>query len=199
MSEGFGGDLSTWETEYMINFGDPTYPRMRITTDTAHTGTHSLMSDSNRTALLYKLPEKLQDSIAGLQCYILAKEKGHTNFTVQLGQDAGSSGGLAKKFGFGFSPTDSVVTVFYDNYGGQKDMAVAAIQLNHWYKCVVEVNFTTKVISYSLDDQLVRTAPLPEIEMYGIDKLLVLRGFEPTEGADGVKKCYVDDIVLYKK
>ena len=199
LSEGFEGSLSSWQTEFMINFGDPTYPRMRITTDAAHNGTHSLISDSNRTALLYNLPDKLQDSIACLQFYMMAKEQGHTNFTVQIGQDAGSSGGLCKKFGFGFSPTDSIVTVFFDNYGGVHDTAVKAIVLNQWYKCNIEVNFTTQVISYLLDDQIVRTAPLPTIEMYGIDKLLVLRGFEPTEGEDGVKKCYVDDIVLYKK
>jgi hypothetical protein len=198
-AEGFEGNLSAWKTEYVDILGDPTFPRMRITSDVAHTGTYSLTSDANRTALVYNFSKKLQDSIVGLQCYIMAKELGNTNFTVQLGQDAGSSGGLAKKFGFGFSPDNSVITIFYDDYSGIDNTAVQTILLNHWYKCVVEVDFTTKVISYYLDDQLVHTATLPTMGMYGIDKLLAIRGFEPTLGQDGTKKYYIDDIVLYRK
>jgi hypothetical protein len=112
-SDGFGGDLSKWETNYMILVSD-FYPHMKITTDAAHTGTHSLTSDSCRTALLYKLSPRLETGIAGVEYFIMAKAKGKANFVVEIGQDAGSSGGLFKAFGMGFDPTDFLKCIYYD-------------------------------------------------------------------------------------
>ena len=209
LTEGFEKNLSSWSSQYMINIDDPTYPQMRITTDAAHTGTHSLTSDSTTTALIYSLPEKLQGSdsaLVYLQFYMMAKAYGEANFTVQIGQDAGSSGGLFKKFGFGFNTNDSIETVYFDNdntdmtNNGYTETPISKITLNHWYKCVVEIDYRSSVANYYLDSVLVRTAALPTREMYGIDKLLILRGVEPSaESSSGPKKYYVDDISLYTK
>lgn len=219
MSEGFEDTLGKWTKDFMILAGAPHYTRMQITADAFKSGTHSLTSDTNFNALCYESPNKLDSiylfsqnasTIAGVQFYIMAKEAGQANFTVEIGQNAGSSGGLSKAFGIGFDPSDSIKATYTDvNYPdpmkqGHNDSILAPIILNHWYKCCVEVNFATKTITYSLDGAQVRTQPFPTVEMYGIDRVLVFRGYyggllydQPS--ADGAKKYYVDDIVLYRK
>jgi hypothetical protein len=197
-SDGFGGDLSKYKASYMINVND-FYSPMRITTDAAHSGTHSVTSDSNRTALEYDLVPSIISGIVGVQFYIMAKSSGQTNFTVQIGKNAGSSGGLGKQFGLGFDKSDFVKCVLYnmDDFTPQQDSLLAPIQFNHWYKCVVEINFVTNMVTYYLDDAVVKSMSFPALAtMYGIDRLLVFRG---TDGADGPKPYYADDIVLYKK
>ena len=89
-SEGFGGDLSKWEQQYMINVGDY-YPQMRITTAAAHTGTHSITSDTSQSALEYVLPTQEYTGIAGVQFYVMATAKGEANFTVQIGHGVPSA------------------------------------------------------------------------------------------------------------
>lgn len=204
-SDGFGGDLSNYKPTYMINVGD-FYPQMQITTDAAHSGTHSITSASNRSALEHDFKPALnRDTVAGttvvgIQFYIMAKSSGQTNFTVQIGKNAGSSGGLGKEFGLGFDKSDSVKCVFYnlDDFTPQQDSLLAPIQFNHWYKCVVEIDFTANSVAYYLDDVLVKNMVLSfDLKtMYGIDRLLVFRGLE---GADGPQPYYADDIVVYKK
>jgi len=83
----------------MINVND-FYSPMRITTDAAHSGTHSVTSDSNRTALEYDLvPSIIRESWASnFTSWPIIRT---TNFTVQIGKNAGSSGGLGKQFGLG--------------------------------------------------------------------------------------------------
>jgi hypothetical protein len=137
--------------------------------------------------------------VVGIQFYIMAKSSGQTNFTVQIGKNAGSSGGLGKEFGLGFDKSDYVKCVFYnlDDFTPQQDSLLAPIQFNHWYKCVVEINFATNMVTYYLDDVLVKSMNFPALAtMYGIDRLLAFRGLE---GADGPKPYYADDIAVYKK
>jgi hypothetical protein len=205
-SDGFGGDLTKWESNYMINIGD-FYPQMRITTAAANTGTHSLTADSNRTALVYNVvgitDNRIETGVAGLQFYIMATAKGEINFSVQFGQNAGSSGGLGKQFGLGFDPSDSIKCTYYDMdlMNPQADSMLAPMQLNHWYQCKVEVNFGAaagdpNAIAWYLDGTKVMSKPLPTQEMYGIDRLLVLR---KVGNSNGPEPYYVDDIVLYTK
>ena len=80
----------------------------------------------------------------------------------------------------------------------QQDTMLAPIQLNHWYKCAVEINITTKTITYSLDGVPVQTKDATAFinGLWAIDNLLVFRGME---GAEGPKSYYVDDIVIYTK
>jgi hypothetical protein len=207
-STGFAGDQTKWENNYMITVGD-FYPHMRTTSEVAHNGKYSVTTDSNRTALLYKIEprlEKSECSMCGVEFYIMAKETGKINFTVELGQNAGSSGGLGKAFGIGFDVQDSIKSTSYDpNNLGRVDKMKGPIQLNKWYKCKVEINFIEKTASYYIDDEKVNQEALPTVEMYGIDRLLVFRGVYggpsdyPIECSEGSKKYYVDDIVLYKK
>jgi len=210
LSEGFGGDLSQWDLDYMIIAGAPHYVRMTITGDAAHTGKMSVMSDSNQTALLYSLDADhwVADGIVGVQFYMMAKEKGGINFTVEIGKNAGSSGGLGHAFGIGFDPNDSIKCKFYDMLGSvaNTDTMIQPMELDHWYKCVVEVSFTTGKITYSIDDGVVLTRDIPTTSMTQIDRLLVFRGasverpdYSTALCSEGPKKYYVDDIVFYKK
>jgi hypothetical protein len=206
-SDGFESpviDTSIWRLTYMVNFPD-FYPQMRITTDAAHTGARSLTSDSNRTALVYETPPKarIETGIAGAEFYIMAKAAGQINFTVEIGQYKGSSGGLGKAFGFGFDRTDSLKCTYFNDHVGQNDSMLSSIQLNHWYKCVVEVDFIDTTVTYYLDDAKVRALPLPTLdqEMMGIDRFLVFRGMGLVDlpNAEGPKPYFADDIVFYKK
>jgi hypothetical protein len=208
-SDGFGNDLSSWDDHYMIVVGD-NYPHMQVTTGAAHTGTYSVTADSNRTALQYSMDytTRVQDGVVGVQCYMMAEELGGINFTVEIGKNAGSSGGLGKSFGIGFDPSDSVKCKFYDMLGDVtvSDTILGPIQLNHWYKFVVEVDFTTRKVTYSIDDAVVVVKDLPSSDMAHIDRLLVFRGeyverpnYVTINCLKGPKPYYVDDIVLYKK
>jgi hypothetical protein len=204
-AEGFGGDLSKWDVSYLVQYPNEIYPHLRITTEAAHTGKYSITSDSNRTALLYIDTPRVETGIVGAEFYIMAKAAGQSNFTVEIGQNAGSSGGLAEAFGIGFDPSDSIKCTFYDTYysmnNGHNDSLLAPIQIDHWYKCAVEVNFTDSTIAYYLDGASVRTLPLPTSVM-GIDRLLVFRGnfgMNYAPSAEGPKQYYADDIVLYTK
>jgi hypothetical protein len=208
-AEGFGGDLSEWDNDYMVDMFH-IYPRMRTTTDAAHTGTHALTTDSNNTALLFSLlpADRIESGIAGVQFYIMAKELGQANFTVEIGANAGSSGGVQPAFGIGFDPSDSIKCTYYDMYypynNGYGDSLLCPFELNRWYKCAVEANFSDSTITYYLDDVLVRTFPLDVARIMGIDKLLVFRGMNGAFGlmdasAEGPKQYYADDIVFYKK
>ncbi len=197
LAEGFEGDLSNWETNFMINIGD-NYPQMRITTDAAHGGTHSITSDSNQTALVYNIANRVETGTAGIQFYIMAKAAGEINFSVVIGQNAGSSGGLGKQFGIGFDSTGFIKTVTYDMFSGESDSMISPIQFNHWYKCVVEFNWTDSTITYNIDGVQVRSTGLPTQDMMGIDRLLVFRGVSGSN-SEGPKQYYADDIVLYTK
>ena len=207
-SDGFEGDLSKWDEKYMIVVSD-FYYHMQQTTAAFHSGKNSITADSNRTALLYSLSDErsVDQGIAGVQFYIMANEKGQTNFTVEIGKNAGSSGGLGKAFGIGFDPNDSIKCKAYDMLGSEQvgDFMVAPIELGHWYKCVVEVDFTAKKVRYTIDD-MNHTIDLPSSDMSKIDRLLVFRGqtterpnYSSVDCAEGKKQYYVDDIVFYKK
>lgn len=206
-SEGFGGDLSKWETNYMITVGD-FYPRMRISSDASHTGKYSITADSNRTALLYKIEPRIETGVVGVQFYIMAKEEGDINFTVEMGKNAGSSGGLGKAFGIGFDPNDSIKCKVFDMLGDTTvaDSMIGPIERNHWYKCVVEIDFEAKTVVYYIDDVRVRKYPLPVSDMGFIDRLLVFRGMGVERPGyliincqEGAKQYFADDIVLYTK
>jgi len=209
-------DTSKWSKDYMINVND-FYPQMRATTEAAHSGKYSVTSDSNRTALVVKLegilpnlynnPEinKINKGICGVEFYIMAKAKGGINFTLELGQYAGSSGGLSKSFGIGFDIFDSIKATHYDADGGRTDKMVEPIKLNYWYKCKIEINFNDSTATYYIDGNMVDQGKLPSREMYGIDKMLIFRGplaqkgDEYPECQEGPKPYYIDDIVLYTR
>jgi hypothetical protein len=211
-SDGFGGDLEKYDKRYMVTESD-TFSRMRITTEAAHTGKHSITGDSNRTAIVYNIPQpqRVESGMAGIQFYIMAKKTGKANFTVEIGENAGSSGGLGKAFGIGFDPNDSIKCKYFDfqasMFGFPKfaDSMLKPIDLNHWYKCVVEVNIADSTVNYYLDDVKVLTRKV-YTPIMGIDRALVLRdvqverpGYISDPCTEGPQQYYADDIVLYKK
>jgi hypothetical protein len=203
--DSFGGSLSHWDASYMVSIG-VFYPRMRNSVAEVHSGTHSVTSDSSWSALVSSLASDniINTNIAGLEFWLYAKTLGEANFAAQIGQNAGPSGGLGKSYGIGFGRNDSIKCTYFDFTDSipYRNKSIAPIQLDHWYRCDVEVDFNAKAISYYIDSVKVQTVPLQLDEMYGIDRILISRGEDPTDSLDhpsGPKQYFIDDVVLYKK
>jgi hypothetical protein len=206
--EGFGDGLAKWEGVYMISSME-LYNQMRITTETAYNGTHSLTTDSNMTALYHIENSRVETGTVGVEFYMKAKTKGGINFGVEIGQNPGSSGAVSPAFGILFDPSDSIKCVFFTSWPvNNVQKMIAPIQPDRWYKCKVEVNFASATATYYIDDALVHTQIYPstgsenDIGLMGIDRVLVLRGKygnPPSTSSEGTKPYFVDDIVFYKK
>lgn len=209
--EGFGSGLSKWEGVYMISSMEM-YQQMRITTDAAFTGTHSLTTDSNMTALYHVENNRIENGTVGVEFYMKAKSAGHVNFGVEIGQNPGSSGAVSPAFGIFFDPSDSIKCIFFTTWpANDVQKTIAPIQPDHWYKCRVEVNFASATATYYIDDALVHTQVYPstgddkDIGLMGIDRVLVFRGkygnplSNPSTSDEGTKPYFVDDIAFYKK
>jgi hypothetical protein len=199
-SEGFEGDLiaNNW-SQLSIPWDPPLYSWLTITSAAAHGGTKSITSDSSRCGILASHSPKLDTGIVGLEFYIMASALAQSDFTALIVESGGSSDAGLHQYGFGFDSTDSIQANDYDFYDTtRQNKNIAKIQVNHWYKCVVEVDFSkTNLITYYLDDVLVRTVPIPST-LYGLDWLYVLRRNTGT-GRHGPKPYYVDDISVYTK
>ncbi|MBN1128609.1 MAG: hypothetical protein JXA71_06465 [Chitinispirillaceae bacterium] len=205
--EGFGNDLSNWEGVYMVSSMEM-YSQMRISTEAAHQGTHSLTTDSNMTALYHVENNREETGTVGVEFYMKAKTAGKINFGVEIGQNPGSSGMVSPAFGIFFDPSDSIKCIFYTTWpANDVQKMVAPIQPDHWYKCRVELEFASSTVTYYIDDALVHTQTYPttgseDIGLMGIDRVLVYRGkygYPPSESSEGTKPYFVDDIVFYKK
>jgi len=200
-SEGFEGDLSKWEGTYMI--GMDVYVQMRITTDAAHTGTHSLTTDSNITALYHTDTNRVESGTSGVEFYMKAQSLGEINFGLEIGQNPGSSGAVTPAFGIFFDPSDSIKCTIFNTWPAvDTQTMVAAIQAGHWYKCKIEVNMTDSTASFYLDDAAVHTEKLSTAYPQGIDRVLVFRGLYGknfSSSSEGTKPYYIDDITWYKK
>jgi len=199
-TEGFEGNLSQWEGSFLN--GDWYFP-MRITTDTAHNGTHSLTTDSNMTALYHIEADRVESGISGVEFYMMAHSLDSINFGVEIGQNPGSSGAVSPAFGIFFDPSDSIKCMVYNTWPDvNTQIMMEAIQADHWYKCKVEVNMTDSTVSFYLDDALKHTESIATIGLMGIDRLLVFRGLygkDYSSSSEGTKPYYIDDITLYKK
>jgi hypothetical protein len=200
LSEGFEGNLSHWEGSFLN--GDWYYP-MRITTDYAHGGTHSLTTDSNLTALYHTEADRVETGTVGVEFYMMAHSLDSSiNFGVEIGQNPGSSGKVSPSFGIYFDPSDSIKYTLYQSFNPGIDIQTmfAPIQVDRWYKCKVEVNMKDSIVSYYVDDTLVHTDQTPS-GLMGIDRLLVIRGMYGylLPSSEGIQPYYVDDITFYKK
>jgi hypothetical protein len=203
LAEGFGGNLSHWEGVYMVSSMEM-YRQMRITTDAAHTGTHSLTTDSNMTALYHTDTNRVESGTAGVQFYMMAQSLGEINFGLEIGQNPGSSGAVTPAFGIFFDPSDSIKCTIFNTWPAVNTQTmIAPIQAGHWYKCKIEVNMTDSTASYYLDDTLKHTELIAtSIGLMGIDRVLVFRGMYGnnfSSSSEGTKPYYIDDIVWYKK
>jgi hypothetical protein len=176
---------------------------MSVTNSAAHSGEYSLTSDSNNTGLRKWLDEPFRDSIAGLEFYLMATHTGQTNFLAALTK-AGTSGGMLDNgfymvLGIGIDKSDSLLCTFqkFDNPQADSDLVsktCGALELNKWYKCTIEYDFTSAKATYSVDGRVVFSHSAP-----GIDMLDVLMTMRDGLGAPGQKDYYIDDITLYKR
>lgn len=202
-SEGFEGDLVTnnW-SQLSIPWDPPLYSWLSITSAAAHGGTKSITSDSSRCGILASFSHtKLSSGIVGLEFYLMAGVLSQSDFAALIVESGGSSDAGLHQYGFGFDSTDSIKTYDYDFFDtAQQNKNISKINANHWYKCVVEVDFSaTGAITYYLDDVLVRTVPMPSSNMFdGLDWLYVLRQNTGT-GRQSPKPYYIDDIRVYTK
>jgi hypothetical protein len=209
-SEGFEDDLMQWEDSLFVLTSIPTnyfqyYPRMRITNESAHRGMYSLTSDSNKTALFFRQEprwERNYDGLIGIQFFIMAEQLGGAHFSLLIGQSVLSGLlGLEHFFGIGFSSNDSIRCFYYSIETGMLDTNIALIKPGNWYKCNIEIEFSKSgSLTYYLDGVIVYKKPIPKYELYGIDRILVLRGEEILTGMpsiDGPKQYYIDDIAAY--
>jgi hypothetical protein len=192
------------------------YSQMRVTTDAAHSGTHSLTTDSSMTALDYREPSDstVEKGIVGVEFYMMAKTLSQINFGAELGKDPGSSGAVTPAFGIFFDPSDSIKCTAFANswpYSVDSQTMVAKIQAGHWYKCKVEFNFSDSTVIYDIDDVPVLTNKLAKSNLdtvlvnafpMGINRLLIFRGTQGrynSTSSEGAKPYYIDDITFYKK
>jgi hypothetical protein len=202
-SEGFESDLTAnnW-SQLSIPRDPPLYSFLTISSAAAHGGLKSISSDSSRCGILASFsPAKLSSGIVGLEFYLMAGALAQSDFAALIVESGGSSDAGLHQYGFGFDSTDSIRTYDYDFYDTtRQNKNIAKIKANHWYKCVVEVDFgKTKIITYYLDDVLVRTVPVPDSKEFdGLDWLYVLRQNTGT-GRQSPKPYYIDDISVYTK
>ena len=192
LSEGFEGDLSNYR---QITY-DPAQGMMSIATQHAHSGKASLTSDSNNTSIKARIDPSIDDSIAGLQFYLMATKAAHTDFITAICKPGSSANGLFTIIGMGIDKSDSLNYVYEyapdDPINEHKNFA--ALMLNKWYKCKIEYDYSDTTLTYSLDDSTVytRTAPSPMT----LQTFIVMRD---SLGAPGPSGYYVDDVAVYKR
>ncbi|HAJ80777.1 MAG TPA: hypothetical protein DCO75_13525 [Fibrobacteres bacterium] len=191
-SEGFESDLS----EYRQITYDPTQGKMSISTQYAQSGKGSLTSDSNNTGIKGNISPSIDDSIAGLQFYIMASKASHTDLLVAMCKTGSSANGLFTIMGMGIDKSDSLKYVYEntpdDSINEHKNFAACA--LNKWYKCKIEYNYTDTTLTYYLDDAVVRTQPSPS--PMTLQTFIVMRD---SLGVQGTSGYYVDNVSVYKR
>ena len=204
-SDDFEGDLSKWEPDYLVVYGEPAFVPMDISTAAFHGGSKSVTCGAGETALVAKLDTNLGagyvasagKTVAGIEFYMMGSSAGTEKFSAVIGKNAGSSGGLGKQFGFGFDESGNVIATYYDQslevMDPNIDTVVAVMTPGKWHKCVVDLDFTAKIVTWKLDDAQVRTLPFPTVEFHGLDRVLIF------DGMPGVQPYYVDDIKVYMK
>lgn len=199
---GFEETMTGWDGVYQES-SVRVYQQMTTTTDAAHSGTKAVTTDSNMTGLCHREPDRVESGIAGAEFYMKAQILSGINFGLLVGQNPGSSGAVSPSFGIFFDPADSIKCTFYNTFSPELDVQtmVAPIIADHWYKCNIEVNIDDSLVSYFLDDVLMHSAKTIKA-LYGIDRLVVLRGKwgkDFAESTEGKMPYYIDDITFYKK
>jgi hypothetical protein len=192
MSEGFEGDLSNYK-QVVYTEGQAL---MSLSKQFAHSGKGSLTSDSNNTSIKCLIEPSIDDSIAGLQFYLMATKKSHTNFLVALCKPGSSANGLFTTMGMGIDKSDSLNCYYQDTPDSTSITSKnsADMILNKWYKCNVEYDYSDTTITYSVDDAVVFKKPAPN--PMTLKTFVVMRD---DLGAQGTSGYYLDDIAIYKR
>jgi len=192
LSEGFEGDLSEYKQLTYL----PGQGMMSLSTQKTRWGKGSLTSDSDNTSLRRPLDPSIDDSIAGLQFYLMATRASHTNFTAGLCKIGSSANGVYAFYGIGIDRSDSLNYIFQnapnDPINEQKNFA--ALALNKWYKCKIEYNFSDTTLTYYLDNTLIRTMPAPSPLTIG-----AFVAMRDSAGAQGASGYYIDEVSIYKR
>lgn len=188
---------------FMKIYNPAAYGWMKVSTNAAHSGNSALASDSNNTGLRKWLDDAIADSTAGLEFYLMAKSAGHTDFyaaIVTMGTSAGMlNNGFSTLLGMGINKSDSIWYAFekWDNPQADSDLvhkSFAPLTFNKWYKCNIEYNFTTKQVTYYLDDTEIFTRNAPGFRL--LDMLITYRD---ALGEQGSKDYFIDDVTIYKR
>ena len=191
-SEEFEGDLSSYrQITYAIGQG-----MMSLSTQQARSGKRSLTSDSNNTGIKRVIDPSINDSIAGLQFFLMATTTAHTNFIAAMCKPGSSANGLFSIFGMGIDQSDSLKYV-YENAPGDtinEHKNFAALVLNKWYKCKIEYDYTDTILTFFVDNTVVytRSAPSPMT----LQTFVVMRD---DLGAQGPAGYYLDNASIYKR
>jgi hypothetical protein len=192
LSEGFEGDLSNYR---QITY-DPAQGMMSISTQHAHSGKSSLTSDSNNTGIKRGISPSIDDSIAGLQFYLMATKTAHTNFFAAICRPGSSADGLITKFGMGIDKSDSLNYICYDYLNGINEYKnFAPLTLNKWYKCKIEYDYTDTTLTYFLDNDTIYTRTTPST----LTPFQTFVAIRDGLGAQGPSGYYIDDVTIYKR
>ena len=198
--EGFESASSFDSIYKQINY-DFGQKRMSITTQSKHSGNASLTSYDTSTSIKRRIEPSITDSIAGLQFYMMATKKSHANTFVGIYRyvDMTPPSLMSYTMEMGIDKSDSLKYVFeycpvWDACPFNEYKNFAALELNKWYECKIEYNYTDTTLTYSVDNRIVHkiTVPNPmELNMF-----FVMRD---NLGAPGTSGYYIDDITVYKR
>ena len=194
-SDDFENGLSKWDV--FRNGTTDTYDSLRDTTGVFHGGSHSVVSDSNHCGIMKDF-QGLIDDTGDIYCefYLMAKAAGQSDFVVSLGKRDGSSPGDLFNYGIGFGSNDSLQCIYYDGYDGTHMVHaknIASIQTDHWFKCVVEINYPAAKIIWRIDDAVADTLTLPTLM-----NIQTLKIYRDAAGAQGPLHYFADDITMYR-
>jgi hypothetical protein len=193
-SEGFETDLANYsQVTYM-----PGWSIMSISTAAAHASSaQSLTSDTNLSGIKRAFYPGIEDSIAGLEFYLMAKQAGQTDFYVALATSGSSFNGLFTIMGMGIDKSDSLWYIYENTPTDSASMEhtnFAPLGFNIWYKCNIEYEFSTSTLTYSLNDSVIHTRTVPTTN--AIPLFVAMRD---SVGAQGPKEYYIDDVTVYKR
>jgi hypothetical protein len=197
LSEGFEGDSTYLDSNnYRQIAYDTAHGRMSISTQHAHSGNGSLTSDSNNTSIKRGIGQSIDDSIAGLQFYLMATAAAHTNFFAALCKPGSSADGLITKYGMGIDKSDSLNYICYDYLGGINEYKnFAPLALNKWYKCKIEYDYTDTTLTFFLDNDTIYTRTTPST----LTPFQTFVAIRDGLGAQGPSGYYIDDVTIYKR
>jgi hypothetical protein len=173
----------------------PGWGTMAKSTAHAHSGTHSLTSDSNKTGNKETF-STISDSTAGVQFYVMATKAEQINFIGAIARSGSSWNGLYAILGMGIGASDSLCCFFqYDPTIGSEQINIAPLQFNKWYQCRIENNFATNVITYFIDGKIAATKTTTS-SMMNLSLFVTIRD---ELGSPGPKGYYFDDLTVYKR
>jgi hypothetical protein len=190
--DGFEGNLDGYR-QILYEAGQS---MMSTSTEYAKSGKSSLTSNSNNTSIKGRIDPSIDDSIAGLQFYLMAAKASHTNLFAALCKPGSSRTGLVATFGMGIDKTDSLKYIYEDlmNNNASIHQNFQEVKLNKWYKCKIEYDYSDTTLTYFLDEAVVLKKSVPNPMT-----LQIFIAMRDSLGAQGPSGYYIDDVKIYKR